>query len=156
MTIPERDAWLGVKRRFLALGLLLMATMGALGGCAGESISVKNAFSFACAAGGECGVYLILTNPGRESNRLVSARTDVAGRAEMHRMVGDMSSGMQMQQVEDIRVPAAGSVELKPGSLHIMLFELNRDLKAGDTFNLTLRFEKGPESAVQVQVRAEN
>jgi len=156
VTMPARDAWLGVLRRFPALGLLLMATMGALGGCAGQSISVKNAFSFACAAGDECAVYLTLTNSGREADRLVSAQTDVAARTEMHRLVGDMASGMQMQQVEDVRLPASGSVELKPGSLHIMLFDLERELEAGDAFSLTLQFEKAPESEVQVQVRTEN
>jgi len=61
-----------------------------------------------------------------------------------------------MQQVEDVRLPASGSVELKPGSLHIMLFDLERELEAGDAFSLTLQFEKAPESEVQVQVRTEN
>ena len=56
----------------------------------------------------------------------------------------------------DIPVLASGSVELKPGSLHVMLFGLNKELKAGDTFPLTLRYEKGGEHTVQVQVKTKN
>ena len=50
---------------------------------------------------------------------------------------------MKMQPVENIPVPASGSVELKPGSLHVMLFGLNKELKTGDTFPLTLQVRKG-------------
>ena len=46
--------------------------------------------------------------------------------------------------------------ELKPGSLHVMLMKLNRDLKAGDTFNLTLKYEKAGEVPVQVKVQPAN
>ena len=45
---------------------------------------------------------------------------------------GDM---MKMAPVKGIIVPAKGKVELKPGGLHVMLFELKKPLKEGDTIN---------------------
>lgn len=143
-------------RRYLILGLLLVFVVAALSGCAAKALSASDAFSYACAAGGDCGVFMTLKNSGREADTLVAAKTDVAARAELHTVVGDMKSGMKMQQVENIPVPASGSVELKPGSLHIMLFGLNKELKTGDTFNLTLQYKKGGTSTVQVQVKTKN
>jgi periplasmic copper chaperone A len=142
--------------RYLSLSLLLICVAAALIGCAVESLAASNAFSYACAAGGECGVFLTLTNSNSQPDTLVSARTDVADHAELHTVVMDMKGGMKMQQVADIALPASSSVELKPGGFHVMLFGLNKELKAGDTFPLTLKFDKGGEQTVQVQVRTKN
>lgn len=51
------------------------------------------------------------------------------------------------------RGPAGGAVAFKPGGLHVMLMDLERDLKPGDTFSLTLKFEKAGARSVQVTVR---
>lgn len=143
-------------RRYLILGLLLVSVVAALAGCASKSLTASNAFSYACAAGGDCGVFMTLTNSSSQADTLVAAKTDVAARAELHTVVGDMQSGMKMQQVPNIPLPASSSVDLKPGSLHVMLFGLNKDLKTGDTFPLTLRYEQGGEATVQVQVKTKN
>ncbi len=57
-----------------------------------------------------------------------------------------------MRPVEAIPVAAGGTVTLAPGGLHMMLIGLRQALKPGDSFPLTLRFEKaGPvETTVKV------
>ena len=57
-------------RRHLILSLLLMLVAVALTGCAARSLSVSNAFSYACAAGGECAVFLTLTNSSSQADTL--------------------------------------------------------------------------------------
>ena len=37
-----------------------------------------------------------------------------------------------------------------------MLFGLNKELKVGETYPLTLKYERGGETTVQVQVKAKN
>jgi periplasmic copper chaperone A len=143
-------------RRHVYVGLVLLCAVAALTGCAAKSLAATKAFSYACAAGGECGVYMILTNPGREADALVGAKTDVAARTELHKLAVDEQGGMQMQPVENIPLPASGAVELAPGSRHLMLVGLNRELKTGETFALTLLYEKGGEQTVQVVVMPEN
>lgn len=64
-----------------------------------------------------------------------------------------MSGAMKMRPVESVPLPAGGTVEFKPGGLHVMLLELKRDLKAGDAFAVTLKFEKAGPQTVQVTVR---
>jgi periplasmic copper chaperone A len=150
--------WAGnpsVQRNF-ALGLLLVCVTAVLSGCAVKSLAANDAFSYACAAGGECAVYLTVTNPSRQDDRLVGARSDVAARTELHKLIIDDEGVLAMQQVASVLVPAADTVEFKPGSLHIMLFELKRELKAGETFELTLLYEREKESTVEVLVMPEN
>jgi copper(I)-binding protein len=60
---------------------------------------------------------------------------------------------MKMRPVKSIPVPAGGTVELKPGGYHIMLPDLERDLKPGDTVPVTLRLERGGELRIEAAVR---
>jgi hypothetical protein len=98
-------------------------------------------------------VYLTVINEGREADRLVGARSDVAAAVELHQT--KMEGGvMKMQPVTGgIEIPARGRVELKPGGYHIMLIGLKRDLKAGDRFAVTLEFEKSGAVTVESEVR---
>jgi periplasmic copper chaperone A len=143
-------------RRHCILSLLLASIALVLTGCAAQSLAASKAFSYACAAGGECAVYLTLTNPGREADNLVGARTDVADHAELHRLRIDEQGGLVMQIMENVPLPASRSVELKPGSMHLMLVGLTRELKTGDTFSLTLLFGKADEETIEVVVMPEN
>lgn len=66
---------------------------------------------------------------------------------------GDMSGMMTMRQVPSIEVPADGSVELKPGGLHIMLLDVKKTLAVGDTIEVTLTFENAGEVTATAEVR---
>ena len=151
-----------MRRVFLvSRTIVLVAVVAALAGCSGSTPSAStpvanNAFSYACAAGGDCGAFMTISNPGGPANKLVAVTTTVTDRAELHTMAKDASGAMMMKRVDSIEVPAVGTVELKPGSFHVMLFGLNKELKVGDTFPLTLKFEQGGESTITVQVKAKN
>lgn len=86
--------------------------------------------------------FVVIENAGAADLQIVGATCDAAGTVEMHEMVrsGDM---MKMAPVKSIVVPARGKVELRPGGLHLMLFELKKPLKEGDTVNLTLTTDTG-------------
>lgn len=117
-------------------------------------VEVKDVWSRATAGGSKTGAaYATLTNKGTAGDRLVSASTPVAGKVELHTMSmeGDV---MRMRQIDGIDVNPGASVELKPGGLHIMLMDLKAPLKEGDKFPLTLNFEKGGSSTLDVSVRS--
>jgi copper(I)-binding protein len=103
-------------------------------------------------AGPTSAVYMIIRNDGRDPDRLTAASTDVARAVELHetRLDGGV---MRMAQVPAIEVPAGGRVELKPGGYHVMLIGLQRELKAGERFPVTLRFEKSGSVTVEAEVR---
>lgn len=106
------------------------------------SISIEQPWSRATPGGAKVGAgYLIIKNGGATPDKLVSVSTEVAGRTEIHEM--SMTDGvMKMRPLPDgLPVPANGTVALKPGSYHLMLLDLKRPLKEGETFAGTLTFE---------------
>ena len=61
---------------------------------------------------------------------------------------------MKMRQVKDIAVPANGSVELKPGGLHLMFMNIKAPLSAGETVPVKLKFAKAGEVELKMPVNA--
>lgn len=101
--------------------------------------------------GATSAVYLVLRNRGREGDRLIGARTDVARTVELHH--SSIEDGiMRMRQVDAVEVPARGEARLEPGGYHIMLIGLVRGLEVGDRFEVTLEFEKSGARVVEVVV----
>ena len=85
--------------------------------------------------------FLSITNTGSADDRLIAAHTPAAKRAELHHHT--MKNGvMKMRQVKALDIPGRDMTMLKPGSFHIMLFQLKSMLKEGDMFPMSLTFEK--------------
>jgi copper(I)-binding protein len=104
------------------------------------------------ARGGNSAVYFLVRNQGSVDDRLTSVSSALAARAEIHstRIRAGIAS---MRPVPDILVPAGGATQLKPGGLHVMLVNLNRDLKVGDRVPIELRFARGGVVRVDVEVK---
>ncbi|GLS48752.1 hypothetical protein GCM10007885_15960 [Methylobacterium gnaphalii] len=98
------------------------------------------------------GGYVTITNVGAEPDRLLSASIPQSGRGEIHSMT--MEGGvMKMAPVEGgLAVPAGGSVALKPGGLHLMFLDLKQGLKAGESVQGTLVFERAGQVPVTFAV----
>lgn len=104
-------------------------------------------------SGTNSAAYMTIHNEGGEADRLIKAESDVAKAVELHNVKFE-NDVMQMFQVEGIDVPANEHAELKPGSFHVMLIGLNRDLKAGEKVAIKLTFEKAGAVTVEAEVRA--
>jgi copper(I)-binding protein len=99
------------------------------------------------------GGYMKLHNTASEPDRLIGGSTAVAGSFELHEMKMK-GSVMEMRELPDgLEVAPGKSVELKPGSYHIMLLDLKRPLKEGDKVKGTLHFEKAGKVEVEFAVR---
>jgi hypothetical protein len=94
--------------------------------------------------------YLKLTNTGA-TDRLITAQAEVSEIVELHTHIND-NGVMRMRKVEAIDIAAGGKTELVPGGLHIMFINLKAPLKDGDTFPVTLKFEKAGEIKVPFKV----
>lgn len=96
--------------------------------------------------------YMTLRNAGSEADRLLEASSDAAGDVQMH--TSEMKNNvMSMRRVQAIDVPAGETVAIGPGGYHLMLVDLKRDLVAGETVKLTLRFERAGTVEVDALVR---
>lgn len=115
-----------------------------------SQLEVNSAWARATAGKSTTGVaYATIQSP--TADRLVSASTPVAKKAELHTMsMQDMV--MKMRPLAGLEVPAGRPVTLKPGGEHIMLLGLNHPLREGQSFPLTLDFEKAGPRTVTVTV----
>ena len=84
---------------------------------------------------------------------LVSAASPVAKIVEIHEMKMD-AGVMKMAAVEKLPLPAGRPVELKPGGYHVMLMDLVKPLKDGDTVPLQLTFEDKAGKKQTIEVKA--
>lgn len=129
----------------------------ALGGTPMEATKDPNATASAMEMGSMnmgamSAAYMVLENKGG-ADTLVGASGDVAEMIQVHE-TKEKDGMMMMEEAKNgIPVPANGKVELKPGGIHIMLMNLKQNLKPGDTFKLTLKFQSGKEATVDVPVR---
>jgi periplasmic copper chaperone A len=117
--------------------LLLALTLG--GAAALAQTTVKDAWVRGTVAQQKAtGAFMQITSA--QGGKLVSVQTPVAGIAEIHemKMSGDV---MKMGAVPSLDLPAGKTVELKPGSFHLMLMDLKQQVKAGDSVPLTLVIE---------------
>jgi len=134
--------------RYLALTAGLVIASTALAQPA--QLEVNNAWARATAGKADTGVaYVAIQSP--TADRLVSLSTPVAKKAELHTM-SMQGMVMKMRPLPGLDIPARQPVTLKPGGDHIMLMGLNQPLRAGQTFPLTLDFEKAGSRSVTVTV----
>ncbi|NQW12439.1 MAG: copper chaperone PCu(A)C [Alphaproteobacteria bacterium] len=116
------------------------------------AISVTAAFARASAGPAKTGAaYLTIHNAGSGADRLVAAKADVAKRVELHthRHEGGV---MKMRPIAAVDIPAGGKASLKPGGDHVMFMGLTAPLTEGESFTLTLVFERAGEITVTVEI----
>jgi copper(I)-binding protein len=86
--------------------------------------------------------------------KLVSASSPVAGIVEIHEMSMD-GNVMKMRALPNgLELPAGKAVELKPGGYHVMLMDLKKELKAGDTVPVTLVIEGADKKRETLEIKA--
>jgi copper(I)-binding protein len=148
-----------IGKRILVLTLalmLLVAGLSACGGKKGPEITISGAWARPSPKMATSGAaYMIFQNKGGEDDALIGAKSDVSAVTEIHEMVIDDNNVMHMKPVEGQRlvIPAGEKVELKPGSYHIMLINLDHQLEEGEVVHLTLKFEKSGEMKVDAPVK---
>ncbi|MBD1557069.1 copper chaperone PCu(A)C [Vibrio sp. S9_S30] len=96
--------------------------------------------------------FMHIMNRSDKDRVIVSATTSAAGRVELHINIKD-NDVMKMRQVETIAIPANSNVSLKPGGLHIMLFDLKQALKEGESVEINLTFANGDTKTVKAPIQ---
>lgn len=100
------------------------------------------------------GGFFTVVNHGSEADRLVSVTSPVSDDVQLHEMSME-NDVMKMRQLPDgIEIPAGGTVELKPGGLHIMFMAIKQPFREGEHVAATLTFEKAGAIAVEFDVEA--
>jgi copper(I)-binding protein len=140
-----------LRPTMIAIALLLPLAMMSAAGAAENGPRIERAWARATPGAARTGaVYLRIESP--TDDRLIGLFSPVAEETALHSHL-DENGVMKMRVVKDgLAVTAGQAVELKPGGLHAMLMGLKRQLMAGESFPLTLFFEKAGARDVTVKV----
>lgn len=100
----------------------------------------------------ETSVFLILTNTGERPLKITEVRSALAGRTMLMQTVksGAMTG---MKAAPALVVPARGQLVLSAAGDHLMLMDLKRALKVGETLTLKLLTGDGRSLMVNATVR---
>ncbi|KHD25963.1 hypothetical protein NM09_04230 [Vibrio caribbeanicus] len=138
----------------MKLKSLLLATL-ALSPLAQANMDIMTHHAYARATppnAATSAVFAEIMNRSKNDRVIVSASTEAAGKVELHDVIkeGDV---MKMRQIESITIPANGKVELKPGSLHIMLFDLTQPLVEGEAIDVQITFANGQKQTFNAPIK---
>ncbi len=139
-------------RPFPATTLIAMLAFGAAAQTTPSPVMVQDAWARATSAAATTGaVYLTIVDHGGP-DRLIGFATPVASTAQLHEttMQGNV---MKMRPVAGLAVTDKGPVTLGPGGYHVMLVGLKRPLRQGETFPLSVTFEKAGTIQISVAVQ---
>jgi periplasmic copper chaperone A len=93
--------------------------------------------------------YLTLQSAGGDT--LTGVDSDAAGMVMLHR--SSQKNGVaSMDDVDSLTLSPGQAVTFSPGSLHLMLMDVKRALKAGDVVHLTLHLTHAGDVAVDAPV----
>lgn len=144
---------------FRALSFVLAALAATVAGAgvsvahAAQPVNVKDAWVRVPAPGQKvASAYMELTSP--TDIALISVASPAAGRVELHAVTTE-DGVMKMRPVGRVELPAGKAVKLAPGGLHVMLEDLKRPLKAGETVPLTLTIQRADFSRAVFTIEAE-
>jgi copper(I)-binding protein len=144
-----------MKSFLFAVSFALLASPLAAHEYKAGPIQIKHPWSRATPKGSEVAAgYMTLTNTGRESDRLVGGTLPTAGKFEIHEM--SMDGGvMKMRPLPNgIEIKPGQTVELKPGSYHLMFIGLKQPFEKDKRVKGTLKFEKAGAIEVEYVVEA--
>jgi len=145
MQRSSSHAW----RLAAAGGLLLSASLAAQA----PTITVRDAWVREPMGGRNMtGAFAIVENTGPTPKAIVAASASISDTVELHEMKNEAGM-MRMSPVKRLEVPAHGTLELKPGSFHVMLFDIKTRPSPGETVRLTLTFDDGTTVTTEAAVR---
>lgn len=93
-------------------------------------------------------IFMDIKNNSDKEISLIDANTSLSSVTELHTHIKD-GEMMKMIKVSDIKIPAHGEANLKPGGLHIMVFDLNSSVDENTTANVWLKFDNNETMLIE-------
>jgi copper(I)-binding protein len=133
----------------------LAVTAASAGDYKAGSLDVSDPWSRATPKGASVAAgYMKIKNNGSTPDRLLEGSSDVASKFEVHEMKIENGVAKMRPVKGGLEIKPGETVELKPGSFHVMFVDLKKPLSAGDHFKGTLVFEKAGPVSIDYDVRA--
>jgi hypothetical protein len=93
-----------------------------------------------------------ISNKGSRLDSLIKISSQLAAKHLIHKTVVEKSIA-KMIHIDELKVLAGESLSLKPGSFHIMMFDIQKKLVRGFKFPVLLEFRNSGKLEVFVEVK---
>jgi copper(I)-binding protein len=117
-----------------------------------NEIDIKNAWARPAMQGNTSAIYFLIENNRVTNVKLISVDSSIAELTEIH-LSKNVDGTMKMEKQEFIEIESNKTVEFKPGSYHVMLINLNKNLNVGDQFEVSLSFDNSEVKNISVEVK---
>jgi copper(I)-binding protein len=114
-----------------------------------NKVEVSGAWVRTGAEGLNSALYFKIENNSDKPDTLYEVTSSAAKHIQIHETY-KKGNLMGMREVANVIINPHSSLEFKPGSYHVMLMNLTKDIKKGEEINFILHFKP----AVQVNVKA--
>lgn len=98
------------------------------------------------------GGFMTITNTGKEADRLLGGSASISKRLEVHEMTMDGGVMKMRELAKGLEIKPGETIELKPGSYHVMFMELTTPPALGTPVKGQLKFEKAGTVDVEYKV----
>ena len=139
--------------RNILVAVVALAGLSGVALAQGPSVEISAAWARATTSTARVGGAFMTLKAVGEADRVVSVSSPIAEKIELHETIND-GGVMKMREVAQLVLAPGQPIVLKPGSYHIMLIGLKKPLNRGESFALTVTFEKAPPVTATVTVEA--
>lgn len=142
--------------RAALIGLMAIGVLTGIGVAAGQQQEPSASAGWVkLPAPGEttASAFVSVDNPTMYDIYLASASADMAGKVEFRQ--ADANGALKPDPVKNVTVPAYGSLAMEPKGLQLVLSELKRPLKEGETVTLSLSILYGATLKAPATVRTQ-
>ncbi len=118
----------------------------------GNDLQVKDQWMRPGAKGMGTALYFVVENQSDLPDTLYKLTSDISNMIQLHETYtkDDM---MGMREVGKYVIEPGSSLELKPGSYHIMVMKLKKDIKGGDKEEFVLHFKIAGDVSITVEAK---
>jgi copper(I)-binding protein len=141
------------KKALWGMKVLAVATGLLSGAPAMAEVVGTDAWTRATAPGAAGVGYLVLTNKGSDTAKLIKIVSPVCDRIMIHRSSIDENGIARMWAVGKLEIAPGESVRFAPNGLHVMFMEMKAPFRVGQQVPLQLTFEGEPEITVMLEVK---
>lgn len=149
-------------KKYVFAAVAVLALAGCSGGSSDTAATSAPATSPAAAVevdgayimpnGDVAGMFADVRNNGAEAVKLTGGSAADVGMVQIHEYVKEGTKEVMKEIPGGLEIPAGATVELAPGSYHVMMMDVTADWQVGDEVPVTLDFSNGQQVEVEAEV----
>lgn len=116
-------------------------------------LQFRGGWMYSADSGAVTGAFLTIVNPSNAPDTIVAVRSACAEHAEIHTTIRNSDGTMGMRPIAELVIPAHATVQLRPRSLHLMLYHVQRTLRNGDRCTVFLESKRSGTYQLELVVR---